>query len=265
MPPSRRWMRQSNVPRRIDLRRCRADGERHFEKRLTRLERARDSVRLPHRAPDTQPALDRTPARRRRPRRISSSRISRASSLGDVLRAGIAGERRAEALEQAVHERAGQAAAARVDLIAAPLLRLPARARASPQHAAARTDRRAAAKLSAIVGRRASDAPSRADDCVEGSLTCSRLCVVQTLNVWTCPDAAVHSVVSGAGDRLAASKRALTPAGRMSPRLPPNARHRASFTSDARYRRSRARVSATYSRRFVSSRSFAFASASASD
>jgi hypothetical protein len=33
----------------------------------------------------------------------------------------------------------------------------------------------------------------------------------------------------------------LIPAGRMSPRLPPNARHRASFTSEARYRRSRAR------------------------
>ena len=34
----------------------------------------------------------------------------------------VAGQRRAEALEQSVHERAGQAAAARVDLIAAPLL-----------------------------------------------------------------------------------------------------------------------------------------------
>src|SRR5687767_9230486 len=81
---------------------------------------------------------------------------------------------------------------------------------------------------------------------------------VHTLNVCTWPDAAAHSVVSGGGDVLAASKRAFTPAGRMSPRLPPNARHRASLISDARYSRSRARVRATYSRRLVSSRSFAF-------
>ena len=69
--------------------------------------------------------------------------------------------------------------------------------------------------------------------------------VAHTLNVWTCPDAAAHSVVAGGGEVAATSNCVLMPAGSMSPRLPPKARQRASFTSDARYKRSRARVSAT--------------------
>jgi hypothetical protein len=40
----------------------------------------------------------------------------------NVSLAAIAGQRRAESLEQSVHERAGEASAARVDLIAAPPL-----------------------------------------------------------------------------------------------------------------------------------------------
>ena len=60
-------------------------------------------------------------------------------------------------------------------------------------------------------------------------------------------------------------RRSTSDLGRTSPRLPRPVRHVPSSAVAERYRRSRARVSATYSSRLVSSRSRACASSSASD
>src|SRR3970282_964306 len=102
------------------LRRSEANGERHFEQRLARFERQRERTLSAQRKVRalclTEHLLDIAALDgfliANQPRQL----------VGDALSAGVAGERRAETLEQTVHERAGEAAAAGVDLVAAPLL-----------------------------------------------------------------------------------------------------------------------------------------------